>query len=54
VGSELKAHSGLQRMEVWKSLRMMSERAKVLDTVSMRKFSLALLFQTPRRVMKYQ
>jgi len=36
-------------METWKSLRMMSDKASVLDTVSTRIFSLALEFVTPRR-----
>ena len=34
VGSELKAHSGLRRMETWKSLRTISDKASVFDTLS--------------------
>jgi len=49
VGSELKAHSG-RRIEVWKSLRMMSESARILNTVSMCMLSLALLFETLGRI----
>jgi hypothetical protein len=30
VGSELRAHSELRKMETWKSLRMMSDKASVL------------------------
>jgi len=49
VGRELRAHSGLCRMETSKSLRMMSDKASVFETVSARIFSLALEFITPRR-----
>ena len=36
VGSELrlKAPSGLRKMETWESLRIMSDKASVFDTVS--------------------
>ena len=34
VGSELKAHSGLRRMETWKSLKIISDKAIVFDTVN--------------------
>jgi len=49
VGRELRAHSGLRRMETWKGLRMMSDKARVFETVSAGIFSLALEFVTPRR-----
>jgi len=49
VGSELRAHSGLRRMETWKSLRMMYDKPRVFETVSARILSLALKFVTPRR-----
>jgi len=49
VGRELRAHSGLRRMETLKSLRMMSDKASVLKTVSARILSLALELVTPRR-----
>jgi len=41
VGRELRAHSRLCRMEMWKSLRMMSDKASVFETVSARILSLA-------------
>jgi len=44
-----KSHSGLHKMETWKSLRMMSDKASVFDTASNRILSLALEFVTPRR-----
>jgi len=44
VGSKLKAHSGLCRIETWKSLKIMSDKASVLDNVSA-----ALESVTPRR-----
>ena len=49
VGSELRAHLGLRKMETWKSLRMISDKASVFDTVSTRILSLALEFVTPRK-----
>jgi len=47
AGSELRAHSGLRKTETWKSLRMMSDRAKVLSTVRLRILSLAFELVTP-------
>jgi len=49
VGSELRAHSGLRRIETWRSLSIMSDKASIFDTVSARILSLALKFVTPRR-----
>ena len=46
VGRELRAHSGLSRMETLKSLRMRSDKARVFETVSARIFFLALEFVT--------
>jgi len=48
VGKELRAHSGLRRMETWNSLRMMSDKASVFETVSTQILSLALEFVTLR------
>ena len=51
VGSEIKAHSGLRRMETWKSLRMISDKASVFDTVRAQILSESMAFEfvTPRR-----
>jgi len=40
VERELTAYSGLRRMETWKSLRMMSDKVSVLETVGTRILSL--------------
>jgi len=53
VGSKLRAHSGLRKMETWKSLRMMSDKANVFDTVSIWILSLALEFVTPRSYKEF-
>jgi len=45
VGSELRAHSGLRKIETWKSLRIMSDKASIFDTV--RILSLALDVRHP-------
>jgi len=47
IGSEFKAHSGLRRMQTWKSLRIISDEASDFDTVIARILSLAFAFVTP-------
>ena len=49
VGKELRAHSGLRRMETSKSLRIMSDKASFFETVSTRILFLALEFVPPKR-----
>ena len=46
VGGELRAHSGMRRTETWKSLRIMSDKARVLATVRLRILFLAFEFVT--------